>query len=339
MHVRLKHVKPVRKQLASGEIATYYYHRVTGKRIHGDPGSGEFLANYEAAGQIEPSVAPDSLAALILDFRASPKFEKLRPRTRRDYEKHLNSIVQKFGAVEVDAFNDHRIRRDIMEWRDGLAKRSHKQADYALAVLRLTLQWAYDQGRLAINHAMRGGKLYTPNRSEKIWEPAQIDALLRATNDTIRQAFLLALDTGQRQGDLLALVWTAYDGQALTLRQSKGGRLVYVPCTAELRAMLNRMPRRAATILTNQKGLPWTSDGFRTMFDRAKGKAGIVDRTFHDLRGTFVTRASERSGSTQEIATITGHSQAEVEAILDAYTARTPALARSLIRKYEKGRR
>jgi hypothetical protein len=34
---------------------------------------------------------------------------------------------------------------------------------------------------------------------------------------------LLALWTGQRQGDLLRLPWSAYDGKYIRLRQSKGG--------------------------------------------------------------------------------------------------------------------
>jgi integrase len=337
MHIRLKHVKPVKKRLASGETVTYYYHRVTGRRIHGQPGTGEFLANYEAAGAVEPKVAPDSVAAMLLAFRSSGVFVALRERTKADYEKILDGIGERFGTCELEAFNDPRIRRDIMEWREGIAKRSRKQADYAFAVLRRTLQWAYDQGMLAVNHAMRGGKLYTPDRSDKIWEQDKINAFMRVAHETLKQAFRLALDTGQRQGDLLALTWTAYDGDAITLRQSKRKRKVYVPLTTELRMMLDRMPRRAATILTNQGGLPWTEDGFRTMFDRAKRKAAIEDRTFHDLRGTFVTRASLRGLTPQEIATITGQSTKDVERILDTYLARTPELARQAMRKYEKG--
>jgi integrase len=321
--------------LASGETVTYYYHRVTGRRVFGVPGSDEFLKSYETAGRPQDHVTPDTIAEIALGFQSSPTFSNLSERTRRDYAKHLKAIVARFGAAELEVFEDHRIRRDIMEWRDGLAKRSKRQADYALAVLRRMLQWAYDQGRLSINHATRAGKLYTADRSDKIWEPHHIDAFMRAANETLKQALRLALDTGQREGDLLRLTWTAYDGQALTLRQRKRGRKVYVPLTRELRAMLDAMPRRAATILTNQHGLPWTESGFRGMFGKAKEKAGIEDRTFHDLRGTFVTRASLRDLTPQQIATITGQSVKDVEHIIDTYLARTPELAKRAMRKYE----
>ncbi len=337
MRVRLKYVKPIRKRLASGEVATYYYHRITGKRVHGLPGTQEFAANLEAAGRLEAKVPSDSFQALILAFRNSPKFQSLRPRTRSDYEKHLAKIEAHFGGIEVEAFEDPRMRREIMTWRDELAKRSARQADYTLAVLRLTLQWACDQGWLTINRAVRTGTLYAADRSENIWSAEEIEAIMRVSDDTLRTAIRLALDTGQRQGDLLALSWTGYDGEAITLRQSKSRRRVYIPCTAELKAMIDRLPRKATTILTNRRDQPWTADGFRTMFDRAKRKAGVTERTFHDFRGTFVTRAAERQCTPQEIATITGHAISEVEKILDTYMARTQEMARSAMRKYEAG--
>jgi integrase len=58
--------------------------------------------------------------------------------------------------------------------------------------------------------------------------------------------------------------------------------------------------------------------------------------TFHDLRGTAVTRLALVGCSEAEIATVTGHSLRSVRAILDThYLHRDPALAESAIRKLE----
>ena len=113
--------------------------------------------------------------------------------------------------------------------------------------------------------------------------------------------------------------------------------MVYVPLVAELRALVNRLPKTATTILTSKRGHAWTQDGYRTMFNRAKRKAGIKGKTFYDARGTFVTRAAVRGLTPQELATITGHSIKDVEPILDTYTARSPELARSAMQRYESG--
>ena len=48
-------------------------------------------------------------------------------------------------------------------------------------------------------------------------------------------------------------------------------------------------------------------------------KAKVTGLTFHDLRGTAVTRFALGGCSEAEIATFTGHSPKDVGAILDAH--------------------
>jgi len=76
---------------------------------------------------------------------------------------------------------------------------------------------------------------------------------------------------------------------------------------------------------------------FRGAWGDTTRKAGIVDRTFHDLRGSAATRMSEAHCTPQEIAAITGHSLRDVDRILDAYLARTSKLGRNAIRELERG--
>jgi integrase len=90
--------------------------------------------------------------------------------------------------------------------------------------------------------------------------------------------------------------------------------------------------------LVNTEKKPWTEDGFRSSWRKACAAAGITGLTFHDLRGTAVTRLAIAGCTEAEIAAITGHSLRDVAAILDShYLHRDPALAESAIRKLEKG--
>lgn len=149
---------------------------------------------------------------------------------------------------------------------------------------------------------------------------------------------LLALWTGQRQGDLLRLSWSAYDGTHIRLRQSKTGARVVLPVGAPLKAALDAAKKHGPLILTNSLRRPWTSHGFQASWRIAAIKAGIVGVTFHDLRGTAVTRLAIVGCTEAEIATITGHSLRDVRSILDAnYLHRDPALAESAIKKLERG--
>jgi integrase len=113
-------------------------------------------------------------------------------------------------------------------------------------------------------------------------------AFLSKASHVLSLAFLIAVWTGQRQGDLLTLTWTAYDGANIKLRQSKTGRYVVIPVGAPLKAALDAEPRRAVTILTTQAGMTWTADGFSASWRKVVSNAKVAGLTFHDLRGTAV---------------------------------------------------
>jgi integrase len=63
---------------------------------------------------------------------------------------------------------------------------------------------------------------------------------------------LLALWTGQRQGDLLRLPWSCYDEKHVRLRQSKTGTRVIIPIGEPLKIKLDATPKRSTIILTNR---------------------------------------------------------------------------------------
>lgn len=151
---------------------------------------------------------------------------------------------------------------------------------------------------------------------------------------------MLAPWTGQRQGDLLSLPWSSYDGTNIRLRQSKSGTAVTVRVGQPLREMFARARKRGPLILTNQRGQPWTSDGFRTSWRKLCARAGVIGLTFHDLRGSAVTRLAMAGASVPEIAGVTGHSPTDVAAIIDRhYFGERTALAEAAILKLEKSER
>lgn len=89
-------------------------------------------------------------------------------------------------------------------------------------------------------------------------------------------------------------------------------------------------------ILLTSRGTPWTESGFRASWRKAFAAVGIVGVTFHDLRGTALTRLALAGCSEAEIGAITGHSLRDVRSILDAnYLHRDPALAENAIKKLE----
>jgi integrase len=342
MRVKLKGINSKRKRLADGTWRTYYWAWKGGPRLRGEPGSPEFHASYNEA--IARKIAPPrgTLFSVLQAYQDSEDFRGLAASTRRSYAALIGRIEKEFGEFPLAAVTDRRSRGVFLAWRDRLAvSAGRRQADYAWTVLARVFSWGFDRGLVLDNPCRAGGRLWRGSRAENIWTSDDEAAFLERAPKHLHLPLLLGLWTGQRQGDLLRLPWSAYNGTHIRLRQSKCGRRVVIPVGAALKAALDAMPKRSTMILTNCDGKPWTSDGFRTSWGKARKAAGIVGVTFHDLRGTAVTRLALAGCTEAEIATITGHSLRAVRAILDThYLSRDPKLAESAIRKLEgKGKK
>jgi integrase len=281
--------------------------------------------------------ATGTLQSVLRGYQQSDKFRSKRERTRFDYIAKIKLIEREFGDFPLAALTDRRTRGEFMAWRDRLALRSRRQADYAWQVLALVLAWGMDRGMVPANPCAKGGRLYDGSRVDKVWSPENEAAFLRVAPARLHLPLLMALWTGQRQGDLLRLPWSAYDGTRIRLKQSKTGATVSIKVDAPLKAALDATVKTCPIILTMANGKPWTETSFRQAWRNAQAAAGIVDRTFNDLRGTAVTRLALVGCTEAEIVSITGHSLGDVRSILDAhYLHRDPALADSAIAKLER---
>jgi integrase len=338
MRVELKGLHAVKSKRGKG---LYYYAWRGGPRIEteAEPGTPAFMAayNHAIASRPIPNSGAGKVAELIHDYKKSTEFTERAERTKRDYNKHLMAIELKFGNMPMVALEARKVRGVFKEWRDNLAKRSLRQADYAWTVLQRVFSVAKDRGKINTNPCERGGRLYEADRTEKIWTDDDVRKFLESAPTHLHLPLMLALWTGQRQGDLLRLLWSAYDGEFIRLRQSKTGVRVKIPVGAPLKGLLDNTPRVATVILTTSRNTAWSEGGFQSSFGKASDKAGIEGLTFHDCKGSAVTRLFEAGATVPEIASITGHSLRDVESILDAhYFGRTTTLAKSAIAKLEQ---
>jgi integrase len=200
---------------------------------------------------------------IIARYKTSPEFTGLAQSTRRAYVAYIKLIEDEFGDLPVAALADRRVRGEFKNWRDKFGNTPRK-ADFAWTVLARILSFAKDRGIIAVNPCERGGRLYYGNRRDRIWSEEDIASLLSIAPKGMQLALMLAIWTGQRQGDLLRLPWSAYDGTHIRFQQSKARRRIAMPAGAPLKALLDLTERRGPVILTNTMGCPWTADGFRS---------------------------------------------------------------------------
>jgi integrase len=323
-------------KLASGEVREYHYAWRGGPKLSGRPGSPEFMRSYHDAMAQRTRPAQGVLFTLISEFKTSGEYTKKSAATKRAYNYYLKMIESEFGDMPIAALSDPECRGEFKTWRDGLSDKP-RTADYAWTTLARVLSVAKDRGRIPINPCERGGRLWQGSRSDKVWTANDEAAFLRSAPAHLHLALLLGLWTGQRQGDLLRLAWTQYDGKVIRLRQSKTGARVVIPVGAPLKAALDATEKKDGPILRTLDGSAWTADGFRSSWRKACEDAEIVGLTFGDLRGTAVTRLAVAGCTEAEIATITGHSLRSVRAVLDRhYLHRDPAMAVTAIQKLER---
>jgi integrase len=241
-------------------------------------------------------------------------------------------------SCPVTALTDVEFRRDVLAWRDEIAKTARREADNLVSAIARVLAFAVDRGELERNVLDKFSRVYRSRRAELIWLPEHVAAFTKVASVEMCQALVLAMHTGQRQGDLRRLAWSAYDGETLKLRQGKRGALVEIKCTAALKHMLDGMQatRRGPLILATPTGRAWSKRYFAECWQAASLAAGITDLHFHDLRGTAVTMLAEAGCTVPEIAAVTGHSLKHVTEILEVYLKRTKALAAAAIFKLEQ---
>jgi integrase len=335
VRVLLKGVHKVRYRLANGNVATYYYAWRGGPRINADPATAEFVRLYTEAHAARTRPAHGTMMSLVAEFKAAAEFTTKSKASRKNYLLYLRLIETEFGDMPIRALSDPAVRGVFKAWRDGMADRP-RTADYAWVTLARVLSIAKDRGRITVNPCERGGRIYEADRTEKIWGEAEIAKVIEVASSGMKLALMLALWTGQSQGDILALRWADYDGERFRLTRGKTGRAIVVRAGEPLRDLLSRIKPKGPRVLTNSRGAPWTSDGFRASWRKLCARVGIKGLSFHDLRGSAVTRLALAGCTPPEIASVTGHALADVCAMLDRhYLGDRAALAESAIQKLE----
>lgn len=348
MRVRLKGLNHVRKRLADGKCRDYYYAWKGGPRVDGEFGSPEFIANYYAAIEGCRRKPKADFQSLIDGFLDSAEYAKLGQRTKADYKEYLKRIQPAFGDLPLGALNDRAVPGEFLDWRDKIAARAPAQADKTFGALARIVSWAFQRGLIKANPCLGVKKVHKGTRRDQIWTPEQEAAFMAKAAKHVQLPFQFALWSAQRRGDILELVWSDYDGEFIHLVQSKTGARVSVAVGPTLKSVLeeakafrerfkNMNPPPPDTIFLTSKGTKWTGSGFSAVFRATCDAAGVEGVTFHDLRGTCVTRLALAGATVPEIASMTGHSLKDVHTMLDGhYMKRDNRLSSSAVRKLEK---
>jgi integrase len=126
--------------------------------------------------------------------------------------------------------------------------------------------------------------------------------------DRVAWAFLFALETAMRRGEILGLVWehVHLDKQYVHLPETKNGDSRNVPLSAAAIELLKRLPHRQGRVV------PVDYQTFGVLYTRAKAAVGLPHVRFHDARREAATEMSKKLSNVLELAAVTGHRSLQV---------------------------
>ncbi len=225
-------------------------------------------------------------------------------------------------------------------------------ANGVIAVLRLAYSSAIDRRPQAnlINPFLRL-KLPAPDPRLRVATPAEIEALVAAADamePAIGDAILLALLTGQRQGDLLQVSERQIEQGRVALEQNKTGARVGMKVLAALRhRLLAAKERRLKAgrppqtfVWDPRTGKPYQPDTFRHRFAEVRARAvetepRLEDFYFMDLRDTAITWLANAGATDSEIVAVSGHSPTTIASIKKHYLEANEGQANAALDKLE----
>jgi integrase len=281
-----------------------------------------------------------SCQALYEQWIKSPGFTRLAISSQRDYHNKAKVFLAAFGEAPVVVVSAKNI---YGFWQQMYEERGHAMANGVIAVVRAMFSYALPK-RLdwrPENPALALGLDGVPPRVV-VWTNDEI-AHLVAIADTngaasIADAIIIALHTGQRQGDVLALEYAKTEHGKTFFKQSKRNAIVSVPQTPQLadRIAAIRARRTAGVVALLDRAGPlvrgdlhgreYTSTDFRHRFAEIRTLAAVdmptvADKWFSDLRDTAITRLAQAGCSNAQISSITGHAMDTINQVLKHYIA------------------
>ena len=283
--------------------------------------------------------------------------QTLKPKTTEGYEgvikRYINPRLGKMQLTQIRPSHLQKLYTEISE-HGGIngESLSARTVSYSAAILKKAFGYAVDvEGILATNPALKVPvPKGTPKQNEP-YSPSQIRTLLEEfKKHRLSALFRLAIYTGARKGELLALQWTDLDLESMKLtisknriyinganliqKSTKGGEgrrtISLDPETMEIlrdhrkrqfeeRLLAGSIWQESGYIFVTEVGLPIDYGTPTQLFTKTRKRLGLPDQRFHDLRHFHATQLLRAGTPLHVVAQRLGHRDAMVTATTYAH--------------------
>ena len=141
----------------------------------------------------------------------------------------------------------------------------------------------------------------------KQWLEPGLERFRQDSTGPARAAFFLALCTGQRKSDVLAMRYDDIENGAVSVIQEKGGEELRIPLHPILASELAVIDRKGFYIVSRRDGKLLTESGFNAIWRRQKARLALGPVQFHGLRKNATAALYEAGCSPQQVQGVTAH--------------------------------
>lgn len=313
------------------------------------------------------STRNETLETFLLKWLQYEVQPKVRERTYQTYQQIVRDLLPVLGQIALQKLTSWDLQ-DLYE-----QKRRQQVAASTIAKIHRVLHHALDDA-VKLGHALRNVSEFVElppiKKQERVTQALtfeQARTLLAAVkDDPLRALYVLALTTGLRQGELLALKWSDLDltygtlqVQRTLIRVAKGQAIVDTPKSPTSRRCI-RLPPLAIEALTHhqhqqqfthhkgncskrapewifcdEQGIPLRATSMvRQSFQPLLARAGLPRIRFHDLRHSTATLLFTLGIHPKIVQELLGHSQIFVT--LDIYSHIVPTLQEEAMRRFNE---
>jgi integrase len=233
----------------------------------------------------------------------------LKPRAFEETSRHLLRHAEPLHRLPLTKIDRRTIAQRLGEIEAGSGPVARNRVRSSLSAF---FNWAIREGLLDVNPVAGTGKADEGHGRERVLTQAELTTVLAGLGeDQFSDIVRLLVLTGQRREEIGGLRWSEVDFErgliVLPAARTKNRRLHELPMSAQVRAVLERQPRRNGRDLVfgmGQGGFSGWSDGKANLDARAELK---VDWRLHDLRRTAATMMAEAGVFPHVVEAILNH--------------------------------
>lgn len=303
------------------------YHRKSGTPIDPKLKGTALAAEVDRLDRLYAAMQPvaGTLRSLIVAYKEkSAHWAGLRERTRKDYER-----VFKWLGTAMDSPLVQYKTPIVVALRDKAHKRhGFKFANQVLITLKMVFAFGVEYDHVKVNPVVDVSAIQRPADlpdANLPWEPLEAIKFVDGLPWHLKGPTALAAYLALREGDIVAVSRAALPGWVLDIVTSKTRRRLELPICddlaeilagyAEWRAGLFKKLNRSDNVVqlfVNSRGQPWTLDGFKTSFGKARDSAVTAGEvtpgsTFHGLRTTVATILADEEFDASQTKHLLGH--------------------------------